>query len=70
MWFFYTFYGNVLLIMLMAGWDWWRGRLVRSFVVGAAALLAAQWVASALYFWQPWKTATHSWVEAWVKHLT
>ena len=69
-WFFYTFYGNVLLIMLMAGWDWWRDRLVRSFVAGAAGLLAAQWVASALYFWQPWKTATHGWVEAWAKHLT
>jgi len=24
LWFFYTFYGNVLLVVLMVGWDWWR----------------------------------------------
>ncbi len=36
-WFFYVFYGNVLLIVLMAAWDWYRGRLIRSFLVGAAA---------------------------------
>jgi len=50
-WFFYVFYGNVLLIVLMAAWDWWRGRLVRSFVVGASALLVAEYVATCLYFW-------------------
>jgi hypothetical protein len=70
LWFFYSFYGNVLLIALMAGWDWWRGRLVRSFVVGAAGLLAVEWVATLLYFWGPWKTVTHGWVEAWVKHFS
>jgi hypothetical protein len=40
-WFFSTFYGNVLVIVLMLGWDWWRRRLVRSFVLGSAALLGA-----------------------------
>jgi hypothetical protein len=70
LWFFSVFYGNVLLIVLMAAWDWWRGRLVRSFVVGAAGLLAAQWLAAVLYFWGPWKTATHSWVETWAKHFS
>jgi hypothetical protein len=70
LWFFYTYYGNVLLIVLMTAWDWWRGRLVRSFVVGAAGLLAAEWVATILYFWGPWKTATHRWVEAWAKHFS
>jgi hypothetical protein len=70
LWFFYIFYGNVLLIVLMAGWDWWRGRLVRSFVAAAAGLLAAEWVATLLYFWGPWKTATHGWVEAWAKHFS
>jgi hypothetical protein len=69
LWFFYSFYGNVLLIALMAGWDWWRGRLMRSFVIGAVGLLAAEWVASFLYFSGPWTAATHSWVEAWVKHF-
>lgn len=68
LWFLYAFYGNVLLIGLMAGWDWWRGRLVRSFVVGAAGLLAVEWVATLLYFWGPWKNVARGWVEAWARH--
>jgi hypothetical protein len=68
-WFFYVFYGNVLLIVLMAAWDWWRGRLVRSFVVGASALLVAEYVATCLYFWGPWKALTLGWVQAWTKHF-
>jgi hypothetical protein len=57
-WFFYVFYANVIIIALMAAWDWWRGRLVRSFVIGAAGLLAAEFVTSFVYFWGPWKAAT------------
>ena len=70
LWFFYIFYGNVLLMTLMAAWDWWRGRLMRSSVVGAAGLLAAEWVATFLYFWAPWKGVTHTWVLAWAKHFS
>ncbi len=66
-WFFYVFYGNVLLVALMTGWDWWRGRLMRSFLIGAAGLLATEFVASLLYFWGPWKTLTAGWVAAWAK---
>ena len=66
-WFFCFFYGNVLLIALMAGWDWWRGRLVRQFVVGAAGLLAAEFGAALLYFWKPWVLMSHGWVEAWAR---
>ncbi len=61
------FYGNVLLIALMAAWDWYRRRLMRSFVWGAAALLAAEFLASALYFWEPWKQLTLSAVQAWAR---
>lgn len=68
-WFFYTFYGNVLLIALMTGWDWWRGRLMRSFVMGAAGLLAGFAAASFLYFWGPWKVFTLGVVEAWARHF-
>lgn len=68
-WFFYTFYGNVLLVGLMTAWDWWRGRLLRSFVVSAAGLLAAEFVATVLYFTGSWRTLTTGWVEAWAKHL-
>jgi hypothetical protein len=67
--FFYVFYGNVLLIALMAAWDWYSGRLIRSFVIGAAGLLAAEYVASFLFFWKPWQQLTLEWVTAWAKHF-
>jgi hypothetical protein len=66
-WFLTVFYGNVMIILLMLAWDWWRGRLIRSFVIGSAALLAAEFVASVLYFSGPWKVITTHWVEAWTK---
>ena len=66
-WFIYTFYGNLILIVAMAAWDWWRGRLMRQFVIGASALTAAMYIASLLYFWPPWKALTQSWVEAWAR---
>lgn len=69
-WFFVVFYGNVLLVFLMVAWDWWRGRLTRSFLVGASALLVAEVVATLLYFWGPWKALTLTWVEAWARHTT
>ena len=59
-----------LLIVLMTAWDWWRGRLMRSFVIGAAATLVGEFVASSLYFWGPWKTVTLSWVVACARHFT
>jgi hypothetical protein len=66
-WFFWIFYGNVLLVALMVGWDWWRGRLMPQLVAGAAGLLAGEYVATLLYFWGPWKALTLNWVEAWAK---
>lgn len=66
-WFIYTFYGNVLLIVLMAAWDWWKGRLMRSFALGAAGLLIAEYASTIVYFWPPWKALTAGWVEAWAK---
>jgi hypothetical protein len=66
-WFIYTFYGNMILIAAMAVWDWWRGRLMRQFVIGASALTAAMYIATLLYFWPPWKALTQSWVETWAR---
>jgi len=66
-WFFYTFYGNVLLMVLMAAWDWWRGRLMRSFVIGAGLLLSGEITATLLYFWGPWRALTLGWVETWAR---
>jgi hypothetical protein len=66
-WFIYMFYGNALMILLMGAWDWWKGRLMRSFVIGAGALLAGEFLASLVYFWGPWKVLTTSWVMAWAR---
>ncbi len=66
-WFFYLFYGNVLMVVLMVAWDWWKGRLMRPFVIAAAAVVASELVASVLYFWPPWKTMTLSWIQAWAR---
>ena len=53
----------------MAAWDLWGGRLVRSFVIGATALVAAEFFAAVLYFWGPWKALTPTWVQLWAKHF-
>jgi len=66
-WFFWVFYGNIFLIACMTAWDWWRGRLMRSFVAGAGALLVAEFVAALLYFWRPWGHLATGWLVAWAK---
>ena len=68
-WFLWTFYGNVLMILLMTAWDWYRARLMRSFVIGAAALLSAEFTATCLYFWAPWRAVSASWVMTWATHF-
>lgn len=57
-WFLWVFYGNVVIIALMLGWDWWRGRVMKQAVIGGVALLAAEYVAALLYFWEPWRVMT------------
>lgn len=61
------FWGDALLVALMTGWDWWRGRLMRSFVIGAAALLGFEYIASASLFWGPWKEFALATVRAWAR---
>jgi hypothetical protein len=68
-WFLYVFYANILLVVLMAAWDWWRGRLMRSFVIAAAALLASELLCALLYFWPPWKIETRAFIEFCAKHF-
>jgi hypothetical protein len=63
------FYGNMLLIALMAAWDWYRGRLMRQFIFGASGLLAAEATATVFYFWPPWKAVAISWIQAWANHF-
>ena len=64
-----VFYGNILIIVLMAAWDWWKGRLMRSFVTGAAGLLAAEYIASALYYLPSWNSLATEWIQSWAKHF-
>ena len=64
-WFLWVFYGNVLLIVLMFAWDLRKGRLMRSFVVGASGLLSAEFAASCIYFYKPWIAITTGWAKAW-----
>ncbi len=66
-WFFYNFYGNLLLVGVMAAWDWRRGRLMRSFGIGATALITALFIASCLNFSPGWKAITDRWVLAWAR---
>ncbi|HVN92438.1 MAG TPA: hypothetical protein VMT38_02015 [Terracidiphilus sp.] len=69
-WFFNVFYGNVLIILLMLAWDAFRGRVMRQFVVGAAGLLAAEFVAAILFFSKPWHDVTSQLVLAWARHFS
>lgn len=66
-WFFWVFYGNVLLVGLMLGWDLWKKRLIRSFVIASVSLLALEWLEAWLHFYPPWRQMATGWVEAWAK---
>jgi hypothetical protein len=66
-WFAWMFYGNVLLIVLMAAWDVWQRRLMKSFVVGASGLLGAEFAASWIYFYKLWIAMTTGWVQGWAR---
>jgi hypothetical protein len=68
-WFALNYYGDVLILALMAGWDLWRGRLMKQFALGAAGLLALECLNVFLYQWGPWKTFTTGLVAAWAKHF-
>jgi len=69
-WFGFYFYGNIILLVFMAGWDWHQRRLMRQFVIGASAFLVALYIASVLYFWPPWQALARSWVQAWANMTT
>lgn len=66
-WFLWVFYGNLLLVALMFAWDLRNRRLIRSFVLGATGLLAAEFAASCIYFYKPWIALSTHWVQAWAR---
>jgi len=59
--FLYIFYGNILIVALMLGWDFYRGRLIRSHVIASISLLTCMYVASVMYCWKPWQNLTLQW---------
>ncbi|WP_348260683.1 hypothetical protein P8935_12810 [Telmatobacter sp. DSM 110680] len=65
--FIYFFNGNILLVSLMLGWDFYRGRLIRSHVIASISLLAFLYIASAMLNSKPWADQTLQWVTAWAK---
>jgi hypothetical protein len=62
-----VYYGNVLLVVLMLGWDLYCGRLIRSHVIASVSLVACLCINSVLFFWKPWSDLTLKWVTAWAK---
>ncbi len=58
---------NILLIVLMLGWDLYRGRLIRSHVIASVSLFVCLCLNSFLFFWPAWSALTFRWITAWAK---
>ncbi len=69
LWYFYTYCGDFLIMMLIFLWDWKKGRVMKQYVMAASAVLVIEVAATCLYFWGPWHALTRSWVEAWARHM-
>lgn len=67
--YFFTYYGDILILAVMTLWDLRRGRLMKQFVFGAAALLALEWIEIVLYHWGPWKTFAAGLLASWSRHF-
>ena len=68
-WYFFNFWGDVLVLTAMAAWDAWRGRLMKQFVAGATGLISLQCLQDLLYHWAPWKVFTTRLIAAWSGHI-
>lgn len=68
-WYFWNYYGNVLVLALMAAWDAKRGRLMKQFAAGAIGLVALESLQVFLYHWGPWKAFTTGLVATWAPHF-
>lgn len=61
-----TFWGDVLLLAAMAGWDLWKWRRLHpAFIGGAVFLLAGEALTAVLYFDPGWKLIATGIVQAW-----
>jgi hypothetical protein len=69
MWYFFNFWGDVLVLTAMAAWDAWRGRLMKQFAAGAMGLVVLQCLQDFLYHWGPWKVFSTGLAAAWARHI-
>jgi hypothetical protein len=62
----YLFYfgGNLLIMLLMFAWDWYKGRLMKQFLQGAGLILVVDITAICLYFNSAWQAFARNWVES------
>lgn len=62
----YLFYfgGALFIMVLMFAWDWYKGRVMRQFLVGVGLILAVEITANWLYFNAGWQMFARHWVEA------
>jgi len=69
MWYFFNFYGDMLVLTAMAAWDARRGRLMKQFAAGAMGLVVLQCLEDFLYHWGPWKVFATGLIAAWARHF-
>jgi len=69
MWYFFNFYGDMLVLTAMVAWDARRGRLMKQFAAGAMGLVVLQCLEDFLYHWYPWKVFTTGLIAAWARHF-
>ncbi len=67
----YLFYegGNLLLILLMFLWDWYRNRVMKQFLLAALLIIAVGLTATTLYFNATWQAISRAWLEYWAQHM-
>lgn len=62
---YFFYYGGAWTIMLsMFLWDWYKGRVMRQFLVGAGLIVAVEVVANTLFFNAGWQAFARHWVGA------
>lgn len=62
--YFFYFGGALFIIVSMFVWDWWKGRVMRQFLLGAGLIVGVELVANALNFSAGWQAFARHWVES------
>ena len=66
---YFFYFGGAWFIMLsMFLWDWYKGRVMRQFLVGVGLIVAVEVVANTLYFNAGWQAFARHWVGSLARH--